>query len=78
MKNFHKQKGIFYLEVNNFFQPFIMTGKKMAAKSKPALKFQRNVGESKKDYLNRIDQEAALAIADSMKESRELRQSRKR
>lgn len=41
-------------------------------------KFQRIAGESKKQYFDRIDNEAANEVALSLKASRKLREARKR
>ena len=41
-------------------------------------KFQRIAGESKKQYFDRIDHEAANEVALSLKASRKLREARKR
>lgn len=41
-------------------------------------KFQRIPGESKKEYFNRIDQEATQEVAEALKASRKMRDARKK
>ncbi|XP_048576060.1 coiled-coil domain-containing protein 137 [Nematostella vectensis] len=40
-------------------------------------KFQRKVGEGKREFFNRIDHEAAMAVAESMKTNRKMSDRRK-
>ncbi|CAH3164339.1 unnamed protein product [Porites evermanni] len=56
------------------------TMRKKDAKTKKRVtpKFQRIAGESKKQYFDRIDHEAANEVALSLKASRKLREARKR
>lgn len=41
-------------------------------------KFQRIPGESKKQYFDRIDREATVEVAETLKASRKMRDGRKK
>lgn len=41
-------------------------------------KFQRIPGESKKEYFDRIDEEATQEVAEALKASRKMRDARKK
>ena len=41
-------------------------------------KFQRIPGESKKEYFDRIDREATVDVAESLKASRKMREGRRK
>ncbi|XP_068762007.1 coiled-coil domain-containing protein 137-like [Montipora capricornis] len=57
------------------------TKKKRRRKEKKQVttaKFQQIPGETKKEYFDRIDREAAVEVAESFKKSRKIREGRKR
>lgn len=41
-------------------------------------KFQRIPGEGKKEYFDRIDREATMEVAESLKASRKMREGRRK